>query len=160
MGKRKVLLALGVGAAALLMLCGLGVLGLWYAARSFSPEPEWVASATPPPGVEKLFGVKIPSTAKGFYERESGFQDPVDELIFELAPDEVPRFLEHNHLSRGESNTADAWSVLKMNGPPRATRLEGLSNEENDAGFVQYYRHCDLWEWPGRTFIYCDAFGT
>jgi hypothetical protein len=159
-GKRKVLLALGLVAGALVMLCGLGLAGLYFAARSFSPEPEWIASATVPAGAEKLHGIKIPGSAKNFLERESGFQDPIDELIFELAPAEVPRFLDANGLTRGENDNADAWPVLKMNAPPKATLLDGLSNDESDAGVVQYYRHCSVWEWPERTFIYCSAFGT
>src|SRR4051812_46710120 len=112
MGKRKVALALGLVAAAFVLLCGLGLVGLWFAARAFSAEPEWALSAAVPAGAERLHGVKIPPAARNFHARESGFQDPMDELIFELAPGDVARFIAENKLARGEAGSADAAKVL------------------------------------------------
>jgi hypothetical protein len=160
MDKGKVLLALGIGAATLVGLCGLGLALLAFAARSFSVEPRWEQSAAAPAGAENLHGVRLPPHARNFYARESGFQDPMDELIFELDPAEVAGFLAFNHLSRGEAATAEAAEVLKLPNAPKATQLDGVENAESDAGFTQLYRHCELWEWPTRAFVYCDAWGT
>jgi hypothetical protein len=161
MDKRRLALTLSLIAAALVGLCGIGFTGLVFAARSFSAEPDWEQSTTPPSGVGALYAVKLPSDARNFFTRESGFQDPRDELIFELNPEDVASFLELNHLTRGEAVTAEAADILKLGGPPRATALEGLENEASeDAGILQLYRHAQLWQWPGRAFIYCEAWGT
>jgi hypothetical protein len=151
---------LGLLLAALTMIGGLFLAGLSWASRAFSMEPTWQRSAVAPVGAAKLHGLEIPSAARNFYARESGFQDPIDELIFELSPTEVGRFLENNRLERGERGSADAAPVLGLEGPPRATQLEGLRSAENDGGFVPLYRRAQLWEWPGRAFIYCDTWGT
>lgn len=161
MGKRKVALALGLVGATLVGLCGVGLVGLYFAARAFSVEPRWQRSATLPSWAPRRLAVKIPATAHDFFERESGFQDPVDELIFELPPTDVPRFLQENHLERGQLTTPEVTDVPGLTAPPTATELNGLPQEEDtDAGYLQLFRRAQLWEWPGRTVIYLGAFST
>jgi|SRR5581483_12327565 len=161
MDKRSVALTLGLVAAVLAGLCGIGFTGLYFAARWFSAVPDWEQSAAPPAGALKLHDLELPPSARNFYTRESGFQEPRDELIFELNPGDVPQFLERNHLRRGETVTAEAADVLRLSGPPTATSLDGLENEASaDAGSFLLYRHAQLWEWPGRAFIYCEAWGS
>jgi hypothetical protein len=159
-GKRKVLLALGLVGATLLALCGLGLVGLHFAARAFSAEPQWERATAAPAWEPRLLRVKIPSAARGFLERERGFQDPIDELVFELDPTEVPRFLEENHLERGQPTTPEVDDVPGLEPPPTVTELNGLEDEDSDAGYVLVFRRAQLWEWPGRAVIYLGAFST
>jgi hypothetical protein len=158
--KRNVLLALGLLAGSLVLTCGVGLFALSWVAKQISFTPDWSHGALPPPGAEGLHGVTFPPRARNFYARETGFQDPMDELIFELDPLDVGAFLETNHFTRGPTVKADADEVLKMDGPPRATAIGGPESDEPDGGALQFFQSCELWEWPGRTFVYCKAWGS
>src|SRR4051812_49207421 len=123
-------------------------------------EPQWEHTATAPAWAPSLLGVKIPPSARNLLARESGFQDPVDELVFELDPAEAPRFLEQNHLQRGLAAAPEARDVPGLTAPPTAIELDGLSDDETDAGYILVFRRAQLWEWPGRAVIYLGAFST
>jgi hypothetical protein len=135
MSKRRLLVLVAVAGAALAGLAGAGLTGLWWLNGSLGASPRWVTVSAPPP----QFQVK--TAAKTLYLRESGFQDPRWELLFEVA--DVERFLEANGLRRGEA-AAPAVSDAPVRAE-RATELEGGDGQ--------------LWEAGGRTFVYLVAVG-
>lgn len=143
--------ALALGAALAALACG------GFAARPWD-DTAWSPSPTTPDGA--FFGVTLPPSATGFLVRETGFQDPVSEVVFELPPSDLDAFLDANGLRRGEPAEDPGFDAAMAGHPPVATELEGFRHEVGEGGEVSLYRACQLWEWPGRTFVHCSAGGT
>jgi hypothetical protein len=141
--KRKVAIALAVAGAALLVLCGLGVGGLAWMSGQLGVTPQWTVVHSAPAQLH------VKTTARDLHFRETGFQDPHYELLFEVS--DVDTFLEENRLVRGPA------SVPAVNDAP----VKATSAIELD-GFVddQLFRSGQLWDVAGRTYVYLVAFGT
>lgn len=143
MSGRKLALWLGIAAAAMLFLCGLGVVALAWVGSSLGGDGKWTVVHAAPP----QFHVK--TSATDFHFREMGFQDPHYELIFEVT--DVERFLSDNTLKKGLAvppATPDA--PVK---PATAIELEGFVDD-------QLYRSGQLWQVGDKTYVYLVAFGT
>ena len=143
MSGRKLAVWLGIGAAAMLFLCGLGVAALAWVGSSLGGDGKWTVVHAAPP----QFHVK--TSATDFHFREMGFQDPHYELIFEVT--DVDRFLSDNALKKGLTVTPAAFDP-----PVKATTAIELEGFVDD----QLFRSGQLLESNGKTYVYLVAFGT
>lgn len=140
---RKLAVVIGAAAAVLLMLCGLGVALLAWFSAELGVVPKWTVVHSVP----AQFHVK--AAAGTFHFRESGFQDPRYELLFEVR--DVAKFLEENGLVRGGETTPGVNDApVKAD---RALELDGLVSD-------QLYRSGQLWDCGGTSWVYLVAFGT
>lgn len=143
MSGRRIALWLGIGAATMLFLCGLGVAGLAWVGSSLGGDGQWTVVHVAPP----QFHVK--TTATDLHFREMGFQDPHFELIFEVT--DVERFLSDNALKKGITVPPATFDP-----PIKATSAVELEGFVDD----QLFRSGQLWEANGKTYAYLVAFGT
>lgn len=140
---RKLAVWLGIGAAVMIFLCGVGVLAMAWVGSSLGGDGSWTKVSKAPP----QFHVK--TSATDFHFREMGFQDPHYELLFEVS--DVDGFLADNALTKGASVPPSP-----LDAPLKATSAIELEGFVDD----QLYRSGQLWSVGAKTYAYLVAFGT
>lgn len=153
--------------------CAFCTGGLWFmrtaATELLTGEPQWSAGSIAERDVPAIFGVRFPAKPPTFRGRQSGFQDPVFELLVKLPPNGRERFLAANGLTAGGElpphDTREAEQAIEKLEPKvtlsDAASLEGLTDVEADGGYVELYRTGALLTTDdGATWIYLVAYGT
>ncbi len=142
MDRRRVALWVGIFAAVLLGLCGVGVAALAFVARGLGGDGQWTVLHQAP----AQFHLKTKAT--DFHYREQGFQDPYFELIFEVS--DVDGFLAGHGLTKAGPAHAPNDAPVK---PESAVELDGFVDDH-------LHRSGQLWKVGPKTFVYLVAFGT
>lgn len=142
MDRRRVALWVGIFAAVLLGLCGVGVAALAWVARGLGGDGQWTVVHQAP----SQFHVTTKATV--LHYREQGFQDPYFELIFEET--DADAFLSQHGLTKGAPTQAPVDAPVK---PDSAVELDGFVDDP-------LHRSGQLWKVGAKTFVYLVAFGT
>ncbi|MBK7862097.1 MAG: hypothetical protein IPJ65_26480 [Archangiaceae bacterium] len=141
--KKWVPVVVGLGLA----LVGVGALalaGLWWVNGQLGATPAWREVAAAPAQFH------VVTDAKKLFVRESGFQDPHYELLFEVT--DVQQFLDDNALSKSDpAGPAVGDAPVQAS---RANQLDGFGDEDH------LVRTGQLWDVGGKTWAYLVAFGT
>lgn len=164
---RTVLLtALLVGLVTCGTCAGGAYWGLHRVGEALAGSSEWSEDAVARTQVAPLFGVTLPPEVLAYRSRAMGFQDWSYEVLVQLRPADEARWLAANHLAPSAEPAgadladleAEIRRVAAPKGTARATLLEGLPRETDDAGVPTVHRRATLLEYDDQVWVYLDSF--